>query len=167
MKEPLILSYSYSGHTHRIAQVICALTGGSWCEIYPRQPYPMAFPELLDQVRREVQTGYHPVCFPAPAARNHTRWFLWARPTGAGRSRLHWLPGWLKMTCLAKSSCRSIPTAVASLAISVGMLPGSAPRQRSVRSLGRCGGRRRRPAGDTPGLAGQKQPATAACRVCG
>lgn len=68
MKEPLILSYSYSGHTHRIAQVICALTGGSWCEIYPRQPYPMAFPELLDQVRREVQTGYHPRLLPGASS---------------------------------------------------------------------------------------------------
>ena len=68
MKEPLILSYSYSGHTHRIAQMICALTGGSWCEIYPRQPYPMAFPELLDQVRREVQTGYHPRLLPGASS---------------------------------------------------------------------------------------------------
>ena len=61
---PLIISYSYSGHTHRVAQEIHDLTGGDWCEIYPWQPYPMAFTELLDQVKKEVQTGYHPRLLP-------------------------------------------------------------------------------------------------------
>ena len=61
---PLIISYSYSGNTHRIAQEICVATGGDWCEIYPWQPYPMAFPELLDQVRKEVQTEYRPRLLP-------------------------------------------------------------------------------------------------------
>lgn len=64
MKEFLIVSYSYTGHTHRIAQAIHDLTGGDWCEIYPWQPYPMAFPELLEQVRKEIQTGYHPRLLP-------------------------------------------------------------------------------------------------------
>ena len=59
MNEFLIVSYSYTGHTHQIAQAIHTLTGGDWCEIYPWQPYPMVFPELLEQVRKEVQTGYH------------------------------------------------------------------------------------------------------------
>lgn len=67
MKRPLIVSYSYSGHTHRIAQVLHALTGGDWCEIYPWQPYPMAFPELLEQVRKEIQTGCHPCLLPGAA----------------------------------------------------------------------------------------------------
>ncbi len=47
----LIVSYSYSGNTHRIAREIQTLTGGDWCEIYPWQPYPAAFPELLQQVK--------------------------------------------------------------------------------------------------------------------
>lgn len=64
MNRLLIISYSYSGNTHRIAQEICRMTGGDWREIYPWQPYPMAFPELLAQVRREVQTGYHPRLLP-------------------------------------------------------------------------------------------------------
>lgn len=64
MKEFLIVSYSYTGHTNRIAQEIQTLTGGDWCEIYPWQPYPMAFPELLEQVRKEIQTGYHPRLLP-------------------------------------------------------------------------------------------------------
>lgn len=57
---PLIVSYSYSGNTHQIAQGIQAIAGGDWCEIHPWQPYPMAFPELLEQVKREVQSGNHP-----------------------------------------------------------------------------------------------------------
>ena len=67
MKRPLIVSYSYSGHTHRIAQALRALTGGDWCEIYPWQPYPMAFPELLEQVQKEIQTGCHPCLLPGAA----------------------------------------------------------------------------------------------------
>ena len=68
----LIISYSYSSNTHRIAKEICTMTGGDWCEIYPWQPYPMAFPELLRQVRKEVQTGYHPRLL--PGSRNPKRY---------------------------------------------------------------------------------------------
>lgn len=72
MKKLLIVSYSYTGHTHRIAQALHALTGGDWCEIYPRQPYPMAFPELLEQVQKEIQAGYRPRLLPgAASAREH------------------------------------------------------------------------------------------------
>lgn len=68
MKKPLIVSYSYAGHTHRIAQALSALTGGDWCEIYPWQPYPMAFPELLEQVKKEIQAGYCPRLLPGAAS---------------------------------------------------------------------------------------------------
>ncbi len=63
---PLIISYSYSGNTHRIAQEIQEITRGDWCEIYPWQPYPMAFPELLGQVKKEVQAHYRPKLLPVP-----------------------------------------------------------------------------------------------------
>ena len=56
-----------AGHTHRIAQALRALTDGDWCEIYPWQPYPMAFPELLEQVQKEIQTGCHPCLLPGAA----------------------------------------------------------------------------------------------------
>jgi flavodoxin len=66
----LIVSYSYSGNTHRIARGIQELTGGDRYEIYTWQPYPMAFPELLKQVKKEVDQGYHPILLsgaPSPA----------------------------------------------------------------------------------------------------
>ena len=64
----LIVSYSYSGNTHRIARGIQELTGGDRCEIYPWQPYPMAFPELLKQVKKEVAHGYHPILLPGASS---------------------------------------------------------------------------------------------------
>lgn len=64
MNRPLIVSYSYSGNTRRVAQGLQGVTGGDWREIHPWQPYPMAFPELLAQVRREVQGGCRPRLLP-------------------------------------------------------------------------------------------------------
>lgn len=60
----LIISYSYSGHTHQIAAAVQQLTGGDWQEIYPWQPYPMAFPELLSQVKKEIHRRYYPSLLP-------------------------------------------------------------------------------------------------------
>lgn len=60
----LIISYSYSGHTHQIAGDLQKVTGGDWREIYPWQPYPMAFPALLTQARREIRGHYRPGLLP-------------------------------------------------------------------------------------------------------
>lgn len=65
-KKILIVSYSYSGNTHRIAAEIQKLSDGDLCEIYPWQPYPMSFPELLAQVRQEVRGNYRPRLLPQP-----------------------------------------------------------------------------------------------------
>lgn len=62
--EPLIVSYSYSGNTHRIARSLQELTGGDRYEIYPWQPYPMSFPELLKQAKKEIEHGCHPTLLP-------------------------------------------------------------------------------------------------------
>lgn len=64
LKSALIISYSYSGNTHRIAKTLQSLTGADWSEIHPWQPYPVEFPELLEQVQREVKNWYKPRLLP-------------------------------------------------------------------------------------------------------
>lgn len=84
MSRPLIVSYSYSGNTHRIAQEIQNLTKGVWSEIYPWQPYPMAFPELLEQVKREVQLGYKPRLLPGSRSPKHYQIVFVGSPNWCG-----------------------------------------------------------------------------------
>lgn len=62
--EILIVCYSYSGKTRRIAEMIEQLTGGRRSHIYPRQPYPADFEQLLSQVKRENETGTFPALLP-------------------------------------------------------------------------------------------------------
>lgn len=64
LKDALIISYSYSGNTQQIAKAIQSATGADWSEIYPWQPYPVEFPELLEHVRNEVKSGYRPRLLP-------------------------------------------------------------------------------------------------------
>ena len=60
----LILTYSYAGHTRQAARALQQLTGADWREIYPWQPYPMAFPVLLQQVKAEIRAGHRPGLLP-------------------------------------------------------------------------------------------------------
>ena len=85
ISRPLIVSYSYSGNTHRIAHNIQKITGGDWCEIYPWQPYPMAFPELLEQVKREIQAHYRPRLLPVPHAPHDYSVIYVGTPNWCGR----------------------------------------------------------------------------------
>lgn len=62
--KPLIICYSYTGNTWRVAEEIQRQTQGVLCGIYPKQPYPMVFEKLLIQVRKEIQTGFLPGLFP-------------------------------------------------------------------------------------------------------
>lgn len=60
----LIVYYSYSGKTRRIAEEIQKQTGGRLSQIYPRQPYPADFECLLKQVREENRFGKLPALLP-------------------------------------------------------------------------------------------------------
>ncbi len=53
----LIVCYSYSGKTRRIAEMIQKQTKGRLSRIYPRQPYPADFEKLLIQVKEEIREG--------------------------------------------------------------------------------------------------------------
>lgn len=63
-KKSLIVCYSYSGNTWKVAEEIRRQTGAVLCEIYPKQPYPMLFESLLARVRWEVEAGFLPGLFP-------------------------------------------------------------------------------------------------------
>lgn len=77
LPKALIISYSYSGNTHRIAQTLQTMTGADWYEIYPWQPYPVEFPDLLKQVQREVKHGYRPRLLPGvPSPRPYSLVFV-------------------------------------------------------------------------------------------
>ena len=60
----LIVAYSYTGHTLRLAQAIETVVGCVRSTLYPTQPYPMAFPELLAQVKQEIARGFLPRLLP-------------------------------------------------------------------------------------------------------
>lgn len=62
MKQPkiLIVCYSYSGNTLALAQTIRQHTGGELTRVWPSQPYPTQFPELLAQVQRELRGRHYP-----------------------------------------------------------------------------------------------------------
>lgn len=61
---PLIVCYSYSGNTLALAQAIRQRTGGVLTQVYPCQPYPTQFAELLAQVRRELWGRHYPRLLP-------------------------------------------------------------------------------------------------------
>ena len=84
LKDALIVSYSYSGNTHQIAKAIQTITGADWSEIYPWQPYPVEFPELLEQVQREVRNGYKPRLLPNAGLRSSMRLFFVGSPNWCG-----------------------------------------------------------------------------------
>ncbi|MBC7330842.1 MAG: hypothetical protein H5T91_00225 [Synergistetes bacterium] len=56
----LIVYYSWSGKTRKMAETIHALVGGDIVEIEPEKPYPSSYRQTVDQVRREMIAGYKP-----------------------------------------------------------------------------------------------------------
>ena len=60
----LIVCYSYSGNTLALARAIRQRTGGGLTRVFPTQPYPTRFPELLAQVRRELKSRHYPRLLP-------------------------------------------------------------------------------------------------------
>ena len=59
-KESLVVYYSHSGNTGRIAQLIAEATGGDILEIKPKDPYPSAYRAVVAQAKKEILEGYHP-----------------------------------------------------------------------------------------------------------
>lgn len=60
----LIVCYSYSGNTRKIAEIIHKKIGGDIAEIEAVTPYTGDYNEVVDQGQREVNQGYMPAIRP-------------------------------------------------------------------------------------------------------
>ena len=56
----LIVYYSRSGNTRKIANLIHREVGGTIYEIQPVDPYPDSYDAVVDQAKREIRAGYKP-----------------------------------------------------------------------------------------------------------
>ena len=63
----LILFYSYSGNTRRIAKLVQQETGGDLCEIETATPYTGSYNDVVDQGQWEVNSGFTPKLKPISA----------------------------------------------------------------------------------------------------
>ena len=56
----LVVYYSRSGNTRKIADLINQAVGGTMHEIVPEAPYPRSYDATVDQAKVEIQAGYKP-----------------------------------------------------------------------------------------------------------
>lgn len=56
----LVLSYSYSGNTRQIAEIIQKLTGADLADIETVRPYPANYNACVKQAEEEVKKGFEP-----------------------------------------------------------------------------------------------------------
>jgi len=56
----LIIYYSYSGNTRKVAREIHQVVGGDLVELEPVNPYPGNYNAVVEQARQELHTGLRP-----------------------------------------------------------------------------------------------------------
>ena len=57
----LIAYYSHFANTQKIANLIQAEVGGTLHQIQPQQAYPRAYNAVVEQAKKEIQAGFHPM----------------------------------------------------------------------------------------------------------
>ncbi len=57
---PLVVYYSYSGITRRLAEDIALITDGDLRELKPEKPYSFSYNTAVKEVREEIEKGYCP-----------------------------------------------------------------------------------------------------------
>ena len=60
----LVLFYSWSGNTRRVAQMIAQQTHGELLELRPRHPYPAEYSMTVKRAREEIQEKKDPELYP-------------------------------------------------------------------------------------------------------
>ncbi|SCM79183.1 Flavodoxin [uncultured Sporomusa sp.] len=56
----LIVYYSHSGNTRKLAKLIEQETGGTLCELVPERAYPADYNTVVEQAKKEIQAGFRP-----------------------------------------------------------------------------------------------------------
>ncbi len=64
--DSLILFYSWSGNTRRVAHILAEHTGADLYALRPETPYPSDYQQTLARVRREMQEKARPALCPLP-----------------------------------------------------------------------------------------------------
>lgn len=57
---PLIVYYSYSGITRKLAEDIALITDGELQELKPQDPYSFSYNTAVKEVRAQIEKGYCP-----------------------------------------------------------------------------------------------------------
>lgn len=63
-KKSLVLYYSWSGNTRKIAELIARKTGTDLRELQPENAYPQNYDDVLNQAKREIQGKWYPALRP-------------------------------------------------------------------------------------------------------
>lgn len=61
----LIVYYSYSGITRRLAEDIALITDGELLELKPQEPYSFSYNTAVKEVRAQIEKGVCPVLMPS------------------------------------------------------------------------------------------------------
>lgn len=59
-KHCLIVYYSHSANTRKLAGLIERETGGTLLEIVPEKAYPVEYNAVVEQAKKEIQAGFRP-----------------------------------------------------------------------------------------------------------
>ena len=57
----LIVYYSHSGNTRKLAKLLEQEIGGTLCELEPEKSYPSDYNTVVEQAKKEIQAGFRPV----------------------------------------------------------------------------------------------------------
>lgn len=77
MSNKLVVYYTHSGNTEKIARIIAAQTGADLLEIQPVSAYPCEYDAVVAQAKQEISTNFRPELQPyAEIASNYDTFFI-------------------------------------------------------------------------------------------
>lgn len=60
MHNVLVVYYSHSGNTKKLAEQIAGLTGADLLELHPMQEYPRDYNTVVAQAKEDIRKGFSP-----------------------------------------------------------------------------------------------------------